>query len=435
MAGEKTLKLKASLDVSEVTASANRAVADINRVQAAAQATNTGRGLASDPAAFFAAEEARMSASASAANPRAYGRDAAGVQLTALAKGTNRELDKTSQLLDRIGASIGGSILAPFINTFGVASDLVNLLRVIPGALGAGGVAVAGGAATSLAAAVYAINQFRELRRVQADTYGSMSGNNATTLNAIRNRVVAGRDSGTIRGGAGEDLLSDIDVLLKQRSIAKGNLAGGIIQRQIQEQLPGILRRARELTGENFASEEEMARDNAAALVAIDKTRLDTEQAQLRAALEAGQITQEQYAARRRGLVEEETAGQRRLLDLQESQLRAKLGRQGNDPEGAVTTRNDLQRLANQRQLLDATELRDLELVDGERTNVGRRGRSRPLTLFERLSGGGDAGLRSLGTRASGGGGAPAIEMQQLEELRRLNSNFSGLPGGIAEKL
>lgn len=416
MGKDREFKIKGSFDVSDVERQADTVVRKMDQVAVAAQRAARNVGLATDPAAFFAEAEAGKKSYSTVSNRT-------GPQLVAATENAVNRLEQAQARIRPLSHLLGLG------NLGGELANAANLIRGIaslgPAAIVGGlGIAVAGGAAA------YLYYQDKERRRLDSETFKSQVNTNDISLNKLHAMVVQAKKEGTIRGGDAENIDQQIQILLGQNGIAaKGNsISSGIISRNIQDQQKDLLRQMREAVSQSYEEEEGAALKHAAVLSEISKMQMETEKTQLRQKLEAGLISNDFYAARLRGIAEEEAAAQKEVLDLQEQQLNARLERAKNDYEESAKIRNQIAGVNDARSLIDARTGATQEGIEVDR--LSRNGRPRPYYRMQ-----GDE-LSRIGLFLGGAGDSlPELTKQQLQELKQVNVLLRQLPSQIGPAL
>lgn len=416
MGKDREFKIKGSFDVSDVERQADSVVRKMDQVAVAAQRAARNVGLATDPAAFFAEAEAGKKSYSTVATRSAP-------QLVAA---TATEMDRLAQIQTKIRP------LSHLLGLGNLGAELSNAAALIRGiaTAGASGILAGVGVVGAAGAAAYLYVQDRERRRVENDTFRSQVNTNDISLNKLHDMVVQAKKEGTIRGGDAESIDQQIQILLGQNGIAgKGkSLASGIISRNVQEQQKEILKQMRDAVSQSYEEEEGAALKHAAVLSEISKMQMETEKTQLRQKLEAGLISNDFYAARLRGIAEEEAAAQKEVLDLQEQQLNARLERAKNDYEESAKIRNQIAGVNDARSLIDARLGATQEGIEVDR--LSRNGRPRPYYKMQ-----GDE-LSRIGLFLGGSGDSlPELTKAQLQELKEVKNLLRQLPSQIAPNL
>lgn len=244
------------------------------------------------------------------------------------------------------------------------------------------------GTITSAAAGVFALTAgvgvgaayhiVKERWKLDAQAQQTIEGSVETNYNRLKQIIRERMESGEIRGAVVEDfkremvgLEKDISDFKKHTSFASDAIANGFARQGVRR-LSEMLKKE---TGVSFETSNEAARIDIRKRFEETREELNLErqlrQQQLNAVLNDEKATEEQriqaqqfYAARRRGMIHEEAAGQIALIQEQEKQLQAaKLGVKGNkDAEGKID--NQLSLLSGERVLTEKRIATELEIVE-----------------------------------------------------------------------
>ena len=413
MGDQRTLKFKGEADFRDVRKEADETAARLDNMAASAQRFfRSSPNLASDPASFMA-DKVSYSSENKATGPKIFSQ-------------TTVEYERLANAQLKIRA------ISRVLGIDGIGIEILRLRELVSvvsqlGAIGTGALAAGAGAAAGIGAVAYGFFQMKETRRLNGAIQGSQTGNNAEVLNRLRGVVSEGRTSGAFRGGTAEDLDQTILTLLRQNGVASrsSSFAGGIIASGVQSKLPELMQQIKAAVVATYKTEEEAARDHAHVLAEIAQTQFDTEKSQLRQKLELGLITNDRYAARLRGIAEEEAKNQLAGLDLQEKQLNEHLDRSKDDVEESARTRNALSGVADKRSLIGARLTGQQEQIE-----IDRVSRMSKTNAGYRMPG---DELSKIGLFVGGSGDSlPELSKQQLAELKQLGALLRGLPSQIS---
>lgn len=416
---DRTLKIKGQADFSDIRAQSDAVIGKMDQIAASAQRASRNVGLATDPAAFFAEAEAGKKSYSSVSN-------ATGPKIIAQ---TTTEMERlaTAQLKIRnLSRALGFHGLGVDILRLRELLSVVGQLAAIGPAAIAGGI----GAAAGLGAVGYGYYQWKETRRLNSEIQSSSVAGNQISLDKLREMVNEAKSKGTLRGGAADDIYEQLVMLDRQNHVAgrSRSFAGGRITATVQAQIPEIMKAMKEAREQSFDDEEGAAMRHAEALNEIAKTQTETEKAQLKAKLDAGIVSNQFYAARLRGIAEEETKGQKDLLDLQESQLKKQLDRTANNPDAQDRIRAAIGGIGDARSVLDARLEASQERIEIDRVARLSRGGPHYRMPSDELS--------KIGLFVGGSGDSlPELSKAQLAELKAANAQLRLLPSQIGGSL
>jgi len=413
MGDQRTLKFKGEADFQDVRKEADATTARLDNMAASAQRFfRSSTNLASDPASFLA-DKKSYSGESAASGPKVVSQ-------------TTVEYERLANAQLKIRA------ISRVLGIDGIGIEILRLRELVSvvaqlGAIGSGALAAGAGAAAGIGAVAYGFYQMKETRRLNGAIQGSQTGNNAEVLNRLRGVVSEGRTSGAFRGGNAEDLDQTILTLLHQNGVASrsSSFAGGIISSGVQAKIPELIQQIKAAVLTSYKTEEEAARNHAHVLAEIAQTEFDTEKAQLRQKLELGLITNARYAARLRGIAEEESKNQLAGLDLQEKQLNEHLDRSKDDVEESAKTRNALAGVADQRSLIAARLTGQQEQIEIDRVSRMSRNNTGYRMPGDELS--------KIGLFVGGAGdNLSELSKQQLAELKQATALLRSLPSQIS---
>ena len=423
---DRTLKLKGEANFEDIKIQSDSLIRKLEDVQKAATKAVRTSGLASDLGEILALEAATKDRRKGAANlyqQKRDGDDSDRIKLLAKAAGETERLSSAQLKVRNLSRILGMEGLGVDILRI---RELVSLVGQL-GAIGGGAIAGGIGAVAGLGAVAYGYYQWKETRRLNSDIQSSSVAGNQISLDKLREMVNEAKAKGTLRGGAADDIYEQLVMLDRQNHVAgrSRSFAGGRITATVQAQIPEIMKAMREAREQSFEDEEGAALRHAEALNEISKTQTETEKAQLKAKLDSGIVSNEFYAARLRGIAEEETHGQKEILDLQEAQLKKQLDRAANDPDAQDRIRSALGGIGDARSVLDAKLEASQERIEIDRVARLSKGGSHYRMPSDELS--------RIGLFVGGSGDSlPELSKAQLAELKQANAQLRSLPYQIS---
>lgn len=427
---DRTLKLKVTLDSTQVGTEAKKSAAAID--QTAAQADKLVAALdkvtASAQRSFRAVSNLATvpnleGAAPVGALPRAI--DSAPGASRIRLRATREEVEKLGEASATAGIKVGNlRHLLAGSGLGALGSQFVAIYRVVVGIGGAiAGASTAmlalGAGATAGAAAIgYAGYQYYQLKKLQRETAQSALENNTDNLGSITKRLDSAVESGALRGDVAKELQArlleikaDSERGAKYKSVEQRGAAAsgvsesiGILLRDMQKELQG-----------SFEVEESAARKHAEALARIQNDNLEIQEDQLKSKLERGLINQEEYYRKLADLQGQETYSHKTVLDAEEKQLREKLKRETENVEETARIQARLREITDEKAVLDADlKVRQEKDRIAAQTPTGSAFRPQPVNTDD---------LAQIGLFV-GGGGQSSLMQAQLDELKRITQGL-----------
>jgi hypothetical protein len=434
---DKTLKLKVTLDSTQVGAEAKKSAQAID--ETTAKAEKLAAALDNVAAKGRAANKATV---ASAEGGAALGYSGLnrgnGIKLSPAAA-MAEEAEKTAHAIRGLGS------LERVLGISGVEST-INLVRSLPTLIaGLSATTAAAGAAigASLVPIYVAFKKYQELVELRQGAVDFFNLNTQKTLESLHRDVSAGRDSGAFRGDRGDTLDSDIRNLEARRKFLEQRDPNGdkksldlplfLLGKLLPAGLGSGLGYSKSLYGgerdsiaaeekrlikereaarqADYAIERATAQDQAAALEQQQQVAIEREKARTESYYAHGLISRRQYTEALK-LIEDKTLKNREQnLQEQERLLNEQLAREieKHDKQGEAITRLGLQKVANLRKQGKLTADANKENIDLN-SPTGSVFRPTPVNTDD---------LARIGLFV-GGGGQSTLMQAQLDELKRI---------------
>ena len=434
--GDRTLKIRGEANFSDIREEAQTVVVAMDRVSDSSKRVfQASKGLATDPAAFFAEAEAAEVAAA-AEEHLAKARRSAGAAQTAkplftpyntAAKDAEKLVSAQGKIRD-LGLILGLEGLYVAHRTLSRIASLIGRIA----SMGAAGGAAATGAGIGLGAIAYAGYKYKQLLDARADLKENIEKNNDSTLERLHGMVEAKIATGELRGADAYSLRDSIVFNKNEQRRGKNSqndTQKEIIFGKVGKEIPGIIREAQRLMGASFATDEAGAMEHAQKMAEITKIQVENEKETLRGKFESGLVGTKEYYKKLHELAIRSANADKDVLNLKQKQLEEAQKRGGLDADGRAKLGNELQSVEESRKAIN-------ERLYGEHSKLNRE-----QELGELKAGGSryrmpSDELSKIGLFVGGSGDSlPELSKSQLAELKQLNAQFRNLPSQIGGSL